>query len=112
MSDKNVMTTYDRWMQNPEFKKAAEEGYRELVLSELLLALMDEDKKSVRQLAKEVGLSPTSIQKVRSGQSKDMGLHNFINVVEACGYNLVLEKGEERIPLRPSLENKPGVHPV
>ena len=100
------MTTAERWKQNPEFRKAAEEGYRELVLSELLLAIMDEDDKSVRELAKAAGLSPTSIQKVRSGKSKDMGLHNFMSVVEACGYSLVLEKDGERIPLRPTTEHR------
>lgn len=100
MNKDNQMTTADRWKQDVEFNKMAEAGYRELALSELLLAIMAEDEKSIRQLAKAVGLSPTSIQKVRSGQSKDMGLHNFMNVVEACGYKMVLEKGTERIALR------------
>jgi len=100
MNKNNPLTTADRWKQDPEFRKAAEEGYQELVLSELLLAIMDEDEKSVRQLAKAAGLSATSIQKVRSGKSKDMSFLNFLRVVEACGYSLMLEKGSRRIPLK------------
>ncbi|MEZ4773192.1 MAG: hypothetical protein R3D00_08415 [Bacteroidia bacterium] len=93
------MNTIERWQQNPEFGKLESEGYRELVLSELLLAIMDEDAKSVRELAKAAGLSGTAIQKIRSGKSKDMGLKNFLHVIEACGYNLVLEKNGKQIPL-------------
>jgi DNA-binding Xre family transcriptional regulator len=48
-------------------------------------------------LAREVGLSPTVIQNIRSGKQKDIKLENFKNIVKACGYDLVLEKGEERI---------------
>jgi len=108
MNKKNKsLSTVERWQQNPEFRKAADEDYKELVLSELLLAIMDEDEKSVRELAKEAGLSATAIQKVRSGQSKDMSVKNFLNVIEACGYSLVLEKNGERIPLRPPLEHQP-----
>ena len=93
-------STIERWMQNPAFRETANEDYQELVLSELILAIMDEDEKSVRELAREAGLSPTAIQKVRSGKSKDMSVKNFLSVVEACGYHLVLEKNGVRIPLR------------
>ena len=98
----NVKSTVERWRQDPEFAQEADHEYRVLVLSELLLALMDEDDKSVRQLAKEAGLSPTAIQKIRSGQSQDMRLKNFIGVIQAFGYNIVLEKGNHRIPFAPS----------
>jgi hypothetical protein len=36
-------TTYDELMQDPEFKKMHEKSYYELILSELLLAIMAED---------------------------------------------------------------------
>ncbi len=93
-----AQSTVKRWRLDPEFRKEADQEYRELVLSELLLALMEEDDKSVRQLAKEAGLSPTAIQKIRSGQSQDMRLKNFIDVVQSFGYHLVLEKDGHRIP--------------
>lgn len=97
----DTKSTVERWRQAPEFAQEADHEYQELILSELLLALMDEDDKSVRQLAKEAGLSPTAIQKIRSGQSQDMRLKNFIGVVQAFGYNLVLEKEGHRIPFAP-----------
>jgi hypothetical protein len=105
---KEQISTVERWRQDPDFRKEADEEYRELVLSELLLAIMAEDEKSVRALAKEAGISATAIQKVRSGQSKDMSMKNFINVIEACGYELVLEKGNQRIPLKSHSEHRAG----
>jgi len=54
-------------LRKPGFKKAFDEGYKELLLSELVLASMAKDTKSVRQLAGELGLSKTVIQNLRSG---------------------------------------------
>lgn len=53
-------------MQNKSFKKKFEKGYKEFLLSELIISMMENDKKSVRELAAEVELSPTVIQKLRS----------------------------------------------
>lgn len=96
---KKVLSTYEREMQNPEFKKGVEKEYRKLVLSELIIALMTSNHKSVRSLAKECGISPGAINKLRTGKQEDVLLTNFINITEACGYHLVLEKGNHRIPL-------------
>ncbi len=74
-----VTSTYARWMQKPAFRKAFDEGYQELLLSELVLAVMAEDKKSVRELASELGLSKTVIQNLRSGMQADMKLSNFLS---------------------------------
>ena len=60
---------------------------------------MEGDKKSVRALAKEVNLSPTVIQGIRSGKQKDMKVKNFLHVVHACGYEVVLDNGKDRIPV-------------
>lgn len=60
---------------------------------------MENDKKTVRKLSQEVGISATVIQKLRSGKQDDVKLRNFINLSHACGYNVVLEKGENRISL-------------
>jgi transcriptional regulator with XRE-family HTH domain len=85
---KKSVTTFEREMQHPEFKEAFEEGYKEFLLSELLIDLMTESHKSVRKLAEEVGLSPTVIQKVRSGKQSDLKAMNLINIAEACGYRI------------------------
>jgi len=96
---KPQLSTFEREMQDPAFKTLFKKAYQEFLLSELILALMEKDKKSVRQLADEVGLSPTVIQKLRSGKQDDIKLSNFIGISHAFGYHLVLEKGNERIPL-------------
>lgn len=84
-------------MKNASFKKKFDKAYQEFLLSELMHTLMDNDNKSVRKLAKEVGLSPTVIQKLRSGKQEDMKLKNFVNISHACGYNIILEKNNDRI---------------
>lgn len=96
---KKMLSTFEREMKNSAFKKAFESSYRELLLSELLVVLMERDHKSVRKLAKEVDLSPTAIQKIRSGKQEDIKMRNFIKISHACGYKVILEKGKERISL-------------
>ncbi len=61
--------------------------------------MMDNDKKSVRELAKEAHLSSTVIQKVRSRKQNDMKMRNFINISRACGYQIILKKGKDTLSL-------------
>ena len=96
---KRPMSTVERWMEKPGFKEAFKKEYKEFLLSELVLALMAEDSKSVRALARELGVSKTVIQNLRSGQQSDMKLSNFVKLTHAYGYDLVLEKAGERITL-------------
>ena len=90
-------TTFDKWMADPEIKHYFNKRYKEFVLSELILALMENDGKSVRELAKEVGLSPTVIQKLRSGKQEDMKIKNFVSIAHACGFHLFLANEQEKI---------------
>ncbi len=92
-------STFEREMKKASFRKKFEKKYKEFLISELVLAMMENDQKSVRALAKEVGLSPTVIQKLRSGKQTDIKLSNFINISHACGYEVVLEKGDSHIYL-------------
>ena len=96
---KKPTSTFDKWMKNPKIKKAYQDGYEDFVLSELIRALMENDKKSVRGLAKKVGLSPTVIQDIRSGKQEDMKVKNFVSIVHACGYHLFLANEREKIPV-------------
>lgn len=89
-------TTYDELMQDPEFKKMYEQSYFELVLSELILAVMAEDKISIRSLAKQAGISPTIIQDLRSGKRDNLTLKTFASLIDVLGYDLVLEKREKK----------------
>lgn len=90
---------FDKFINDPEFSKDYDNEFKEFALSELMLALMEDDGKSVRKLAEMAGLSPTAIQDLRSGKAKDVKFSNFISIVEACGYGLELVKGDKRIPL-------------
>jgi hypothetical protein len=96
---KKSTSTFEKWMKNPTIKKAYQDGYGKFVLSELIRALMENDHKSVRGLAKKVGLSPTVIQDIRSGKQEDMKVKNFISIVHACGYHLLLVNEQEKIPV-------------
>ena len=96
---KKHSSTVDRWMGKPGFKAAFTKEYKDFLLSELMLALMAEDNKSVRALADELGLSNTVSQNLRSGAQTDMKLSNFVKLTHAYGYHLVLEKGGQRITL-------------
>lgn len=99
MTKNKTISTFERLMQDQDFKEKYECEHRKTLLSELMLSLMEEDEKSVRKLAHAIGLSPTVIQKIRSGKQEDIKMSNFINIVHACGYHLVLEKGAHRISL-------------
>lgn len=89
-----------KWFDDPEFEKEYDKELKEFALSELMLALMEDDKKSVRKLAEMAGVNPSSIQDLRSGKSKDVKLKNFVNIVEACGFGIELVKGKKRIPIQ------------
>ena len=93
-------STYDRAMEDPKFKKLFEKEYKDLVLSEIILAMMEEDHISVRKLAKEVGLAPSVVQSVRSGQHSNMTLKNFIKLISALGGEVTIKKGNEYLPVK------------
>jgi len=90
---------FEGFMNNPDFKKDYDKEFREFALSELLLAVMENDGKSVRKLAEMAGVSATAIQDLRSGKAKDVKFKNFLNIVQACGYEVELVKGEKRLPI-------------
>jgi DNA-binding Xre family transcriptional regulator len=92
-------STVGRWLQKPAFKRAVAKEFQEVMLSELVLAIMAQDSKSVRKLADELGLSKTVIQNLRSGEQNDMKLSNFVKLTHAYGYHIVLEKDGQRIRL-------------
>ena len=109
-SKQESMTTYDELMQDPEFKEIYEKSYHELVLSELLLAIMAEDKISIRSLAKQAGISPAIIQDIRSGKRDNLTLKTFTNLMDVLGYNLVLENRTKKkgLPKRIKLSSAIG----
>lgn len=90
---KEYSSTYERLIHDdPNFEKDLNKKYREFILSELLMALMEEDHISVRKLAQEAGVSPSLVQDLRSGKKDNLTFKNFSNLVDALGYDIILEK--------------------
>lgn len=87
-----ALSTFEREMQDQEFKEAFEKEYNEFLLSEIIKTLMESGNMTVRKLANAVGLSPTSIQKIRSGEQDDVKLSNFLSISHICGFKVILEK--------------------
>ncbi|SRR5579883_1106692 len=99
------LSTFERKMKNPKFKKIFEEGYKELLFSELMISIMEGDDKSIRDLAREAHLSPSIIQNLRSGKQQDIKVSNLIKIAHAFGYEVILEKGNERLTLQETTKN-------
>ena len=92
-------SAFGKFLDDPDFKKDYDKEFKEFALSELLMTLMDNEKQSVRKLAELAGISPTTIQNIKSGKNSDVKLSNFLNIIEACGYRLELVKGEKSLSL-------------
>lgn len=92
--NKKITTTYDRFVNkmSAREKRAFDQEYNELLLSELLIALMQQNEISIRKLAEAANISPTIIQGIRAGKRKNLTLQSFLNILEALGYSLVIEK--------------------
>ncbi len=96
---KSSTSTYERLInEDPEFEKDLEKQYKDFILSELLLAVMEEDHISIRKLAKEAGVSPSLIQDLRTGKKDNLTLRSFSNIVEALGYDIILKRRRRRSP--------------
>ena len=93
--NKKTPSTFDRFLADEKQKKLFGEEYHDLLLSELILALMEEDHVSVRELAKEAGISPTVVQELRTGKKKNITLKTFLKIVEACGRAVIVESLED-----------------
>src|SRR5271155_4399639 len=94
------LSTFERKMKNAKFKKSFEKSYKDLLFSELMIAVMENDEKSIRKLAKEAHLSPSVIQDIRTGKQRDIKVSNFIHIVHALGYEIILKKGSEQFMLQ------------
>ena len=73
-----VLSTFEREMQDENFFKIFEEGYKELLFSELMIAIMEKDNKSIIKLAEEAKISPSIIQNLRSGKQEYIKLKNLL----------------------------------
>jgi hypothetical protein len=109
---KKAISTFEREMKDNKFKKAFDKSYKEFLLPELLIAIMDEDDKSVRSLARETGVSPTIIQNIRSGKQENLKVSNFVSIAHACGYKVILENNDNRFEIEDSKKHKLQFLPI
>ncbi len=66
-------------------QKEFNDRMQDFAITEMLLAIMEQDKTSVRKLAELSGVSPTVIQSMRSGTKKDYSLTVFLKVLKGLG---------------------------
>lgn len=100
--NKKLKSTSDEFIESlsPQDLKKFKEGYKEFALSELILALMEQDDISVRKLAKIAQVSPTVVQAMRSGVKKDFSMKSFFKILKGLGCKrLMVELNNEFIPL-------------
>jgi DNA-binding Xre family transcriptional regulator len=99
MKPRKPVSTFDRIMKDPKRRHTFETKYRSFLLSEVIHGLMEQEGKSVRELAREVGVSPTVIQDIRSGGRSNVTLRNFLGIVSALGGQVAVRKGNEEMVL-------------
>jgi len=95
-------STVEKFIESlsPRELKKFEEGYKDFALSELILALMEQDEVSVRKLAEIADVSPSVVQAMRSGMKKDFTMQSFFKVLKGLGCKkLMVEFKGEMIPL-------------
>ena len=87
---KKSKSTYEEFIENKKQKKILNKEYRELLISELLLAAMQEDHISVRKLAAEAEVSPTIIQNLKSGKKTNITIETLSRILNVIGYQIIL----------------------
>lgn len=88
---KKAKSTYEKFIENKRQKKLLDAEYRKLLISELILASMEEDELSVRKLAAEADVSPTIIQALKTGKKANITIDTLSRILDVIGYNIVLE---------------------
>lgn len=98
---KKHKSTYDEFIDSltPRQKRSFDEGYKDLLVSEMLIAMMNQDNISVRKLAEKSGISPTIIQGIRSGSRKNVSMQSFFRILQGLGYDIIAERKGSRIAL-------------
>lgn len=105
---KKIKSTVEKLIESmsQKEKKAFDKEFKELLLSEMILAAMEEDHVSVRRLAKLAGVSPTVIQSMRSGIKRDFNTGSFFKVLRGLGFKVFIERNGQQFPLDLSHINK------
>jgi DNA-binding Xre family transcriptional regulator len=87
---KKAKSTYEEFIEDKKQKRLLDKEYRELLISELLLAAMEEDHLSVRKLARDAEVSPTIIQGLKSGRKTNISINTLARILDVIGYQIIL----------------------
>lgn len=85
---KKTKTTFERMMENPEWKAGFEKSYEEFLISEFMCEQMEHSELSVRELAARAGVSPTTVQHLRTGKAENVKLKTLLSVLHELGFSL------------------------
>jgi inorganic pyrophosphatase/exopolyphosphatase len=99
---KKIKSTVETLIESlsPKERKEFDEEYKELLLSEIILAAMEKDNVSVRKLAEIAGVSPTIVQAMRSGTKTDFSMQSFFKILRGLGSKkIMIELHGQYIPL-------------
>jgi DNA-binding Xre family transcriptional regulator len=89
---KKAKSSYEAFIEDDEQKALLDQEYKELLLSELLVAAMEHDHLSVRKLATAAGVSPTIIQELKSGTRKNITIDTLSRILDAIGYRIIFTR--------------------
>jgi hypothetical protein len=106
---KKTQSTSEKFIKSlsPQELKEFNEGYKNFALSELILAIMEQDEISVRKLAKVANVSPTIIQEMRSGLKKNYSMESFYKILKTLGFDqFMVGHNGQFIPIDLSYLNK------
>jgi DNA-binding Xre family transcriptional regulator len=95
MKKNKQKTTFDKLMSDPQWNAEFEKGYDKFLISELLIEAMEEEKISVRKLAEKAGVSPTIIQNMRSGKSKNISINTLAPILSVLNYKIAFIKNQK-----------------
>jgi DNA-binding Xre family transcriptional regulator len=86
---KKVKSTYEKFIEDDRQKILLNKEYEELLISELLIAIMEKDHISVRKLAIAAGVSPTIIQGLKSGSRTNITIDTLSKILDVIGYQII-----------------------
>ena len=97
----STKSTYETVMEkiSTTEKRKFRREYQELLFSEMLQALIEQDKISLKNLAKAAGVDQTTIKEFCAGTQTDLSMQHFIKILNALGCSLIAEKGKQRFSL-------------
>lgn len=93
---KNILSTFDEFMQDPKRKEIFDKDYSKFLLKEFLLEAMDENHMSVRKLAEESGVSTSIIQNIKSENKSNITFNTLNSLMSALGYRVIIEKIDDK----------------